>query len=93
MYGFILFLSGLIFGAVAGVIIVEQRDRDASERVSDVDIAKDLSEECYPDAERNDYPSEEEYEIAEGRVYDHRNAYVNGFVAAIHTYNKELGLQ
>lgn len=93
MLGFILFLSGLIFGAVAGVIVMEQRVRDASERVSDIDVAKDLSEECYPDADPKDYPSTDEYEAAVGRVYDHRNAYVNGFVAAIHTYNKELDIQ
>ena len=92
MFGFVLFLVGIIFGGIIGILVVEHRCHEASEKVSDIDMAKDLSEECYPDPRRDEYPSDEEYELAVGRVYDHRNAYVNGFVGGVHVFNSELGL-
>ena len=90
MFGFILFLIGIFFGAIIGALLVERKIKKTSEKVSDVETVKVYAEDCYPSVDKKDYPSEKEFDLAEGRVFDHRNGYINGFFAAVGIFNREL---
>lgn len=93
MGAFILFIVGIVFGAVIGALIVEHRVKEVYKKVSDLEQAKLLSEECYRDAVRENYPTKKSYDAEVGRVHDHRYGYIEGFRAALHLFKENFYIE